>query len=151
MTNRVRIIVAMGSVCALSNVGSADVDEPTDALLSNGIAAVAEAATGVTPASATSDSVDFENPVGATNTDSDGFSDDGFDFIHGPDSCIFAHVHWGRLSVFPRNGTNILAPHGDAIMTASDGSLFSLDQVDLAGFFKSEDPGLSCRGHQPEP
>ncbi len=86
--------------------------------------------------------VDFEDPIGATPTDLDGFTHEGFDFIHGPDSAgNFQHLHWGvdLNSSWPSNGTNIVIPHGDLIMSASDGSLFDLASVCLAGFV-TEDP-----------
>jgi len=95
--------------------------------------------------------VDFEDPIGAELTDPDGFSDEGFDFIHGPDS-QFEHLHWGMemFGTWAYNGTNIVIPHGDMIMTASDGSPFDLVSVCLAGASGDEDPihviGTSDKG-----
>ena len=84
----------------------------------------------------------FEDPVGAELTDPDGFSDDGFFFIHGPDNSGFLHLHWGMNATppWPDSETNIVLPHGDMIMTSLDGSPFGLVSVDLAGSAPEKTP-----------
>lgn len=63
------------------------------------------------------------------------FVSGGFVFTTGPDSDTFTdHVHVGSATFWPHNGTTILLPHGHVIMEKEGGGLFSLDNVQLAGW-----------------
>jgi hypothetical protein len=94
---------------------------------------------GVAPADAAV--VDFSNIAPTNQQFNFGLSSGGFDFIHGPDSDTFLHLHAGRDTFWPWNGTSILLPHGDVIMTRTGGGLFDVCTVDLAGWpYNVENP-----------